>query len=268
MIKDIFKDTSKKAFIPYIMAGSLSLAITEDIVLMLEDCGADIIELGVPFTDPLADGPTIARAAEAAILNGVTLKKVMEMVLRLRNKTKVPIALMTYLNPVYKYGMDRFSLDAVSCGVNGVIIPDLPADMEIEFINDAHKNGLDTIFLIAPTSTLERIKLSAKKTTGFLYYVSVTGITGSNINIDTHMTDMIAKIRSISKLPISVGFGVKTPEQARKAAQLADGVIIGSSIVSMINDKTFDINNLKKYLISLRKAIKIDTEYVTHSKNP
>ncbi|MBF0540357.1 MAG: tryptophan synthase subunit alpha [Nitrospirae bacterium] len=254
MIRTIF--TNKKAFIPYIMAGDISLQKTEDIVLLLEDCGADIIELGVPFTDPLADGPTIQHAAERAILNGVTLKKVMEMVHRLRNKTKVPIVLMTYLNPVYKYGLVRFPIEAVSCGVNGVIIPDLPADMEGEFINDARKHKLDTIFFVAPTSTLERIKLSAKKTTGFLYYVSITGITGSNINIDSHMTDMIGKIRAISNLPIAVGFGVKTPEQAASAAQIADGVIIGSSIVSMMNDNSFDLNELKKYLISLRKAIK------------
>jgi tryptophan synthase alpha chain len=259
MINTIFQDIKhqhKKAFIPYIMAGDISLAKTMDIALILEDCGADIIELGVPFTDPLADGPTIQHAAERAIINGVTLKKVMDMVLELRKKTKVPIVLMTYLNPVYKYGMDRFTIDAVACGVDGVIIPDLPADMEVEFIDQAPKKGLDTIFLIAPTSTLKRIKLSAKKTTGFLYYVSLTGITGSSINIDRHMNNMIEQIRSVSNLPIAVGFGVKTPDQARKASELADGVIIGSSIVSMINENNFDNINLKNYAISLSNAIK------------
>lgn len=253
MIKTIFKD--KKAFIPYIMAGDISLSKTEDIVMLFEDCGVDIVELGVPFTDPLADGPTIQRAAERAILNGVTLRKVMDMVSHLKTKTKVHIVLMTYLNPVYKYGLDRWTLDAVSCGVDGVIIPDLPADMETKFINDAKKNGLDTIFLAAPTSTIERIKLSIAKSTGFLYYVSITGITGSNININTHMADMMKKIKDISDIPVAIGFGVKTPVEARRAAELADGVIIGSSIVSMINDSSFDMDRLKNYVISLRAAI-------------
>ncbi len=246
------KEEGQKAFIPYIMAGDPSLAKTEEAVCLLEECGADIVELGVPFSDPLADGPVIQRAAERALRRKVTLTKVLKTVASLRKKTGMPLVLMTYFNPLFKYGINRFITDARSAGVDGVIIPDLPPDEEVGFRQSAHAHGLDTIYLLAPTSTEERIRLVTRASTGFVYYVSLTGITGSQIQINRRMKEMIELIRSVSNKPVAVGFGVKTPDDARNITQMADGVIVGSSIVKMIEE---DSRKLKKYLLSLRKAL-------------
>lgn len=254
-IESLFKDLKvrgRKAFIPYIMAGDPSLKKTAEIVLLLEDCGADIIELGVPFTDPLADGPTIQRAAERALKQGVTLRKVLRAVKALRKKTRVPIVLMTYFNPVFKYGLEAFIDDASGSGVDGLIVPDLPPDEAKDLIRLARPKDISTIFLLAPTSTDERIKIVSSASTGFIYYVSITGITGSSLSLDNAMKRMIKKIKSVSGKPVAVGFGVKKPEEAKAVADIADGVIIGSSIVKMINENE---KGLKRYLKSLRRAI-------------
>ncbi|MBF0538815.1 MAG: tryptophan synthase subunit alpha [Nitrospirae bacterium] len=242
----------RKAFIPYIMAGDVSLGRTQELVLFLERHGADIVELGVPFSDPLADGPTIQRAAERALQNHVTLSKVIQTVKSLRTSTQIPIVLMTYFNPIYRLGLARFIDDATAAGVDGVIIPDLPPDEETDFIRSCARDGLDTIFLLAPTSTEDRIALVAEASRGFIYYVSVTGITGSRISIDAEMRTMIRRIGEMSAKPVAVGFGVKTPQQAREIAELADGVIIGSSIVNAIHE---DTDALESYIDALREAI-------------
>jgi tryptophan synthase alpha chain len=242
----------RKAFIPYIMAGDPSLKKTKEVVGLLEECGADIIELGVPFTDPLADGPTIQRAAERALRRGVTLHKVIRLVRDLRKKTGIPIVLMTYFNPVFKYGLESFILDAANAGVDGLIVPDLPPDEAKDLIRLAREKDIATIFLLAPTSTEERIRMVSRSSTGFIYYVSITGITGSRITIDDSTRKTIEKIKSVSRKPVSVGFGIKKPDEARRTAEIADGVIIGSSIVSMINENE---KGLRRYLMSLRKAI-------------
>ncbi len=249
---DDLKKRGKKAFIPYIMTGDPSLKKTEELVLLLEECGADIIELGVPFSDPLADGPTIQMAAERAIKRGVTLRKVLGAVRSLRKKTSVPIVLMTYFNPVFKYGLEPFIDDASGSGVDGLIVPDLPPDEAKDLIRLARTRDISTIFLLAPTSTDERIRLVSRESTGFIYYVSITGITGAGLTIDNAMSKMIKKIKSVSKKPVAVGFGVKRPEDAEAVAEIADGVIIGSSIVKMINENE---KGLKSYLKSLRRAI-------------
>ncbi|MEO5355903.1 MAG: tryptophan synthase subunit alpha [Nitrospirae bacterium YQR-1] len=242
----------KRAFIPYIMAGCPSLEKTEEWVLNFARLGCDIVELGVPFSDPLADGPTIQAAADIAVKNGITLRKVLDLVAGLRKKTDIAIVLMTYFNPVFKYGMEMFILDAVQKGVDGVIIPDLPPDEEPGFKGLALKNNLDTIYLLAPTSTGDRIKLVSQASRGFIYYVSITGITGSTISIGAELKEMVGKIKKISGKPVAVGFGIKSPEEASEIARHADGVIVGSSIVSaMLNDE----KNLENYIISLRKAI-------------
>ncbi|MBF0345582.1 MAG: tryptophan synthase subunit alpha [Nitrospirae bacterium] len=244
--------TNKKAFIPYIMAGDISLEKTEELVLFLERNGADIVELGVPFSDPLADGPTIQRAAERALINHVTLSKVIQTVSSLRTKTQIPIVLMTYFNPIYKLGIDTFINNATEAGVDGIIIPDLPPDEEFDFIRTCAGKRLDTIFLLAPTSTNNRIELVAKASRGFIYYVSITGITGSKIAVDNEMRAMIQRIQKISAKPVAVGFGVKEPQEAREVASIADGVIIGSSIVKAIRE---DEGRLQPYIMSLREAI-------------
>ncbi|MBI1810685.1 MAG: tryptophan synthase subunit alpha [Nitrospirae bacterium] len=248
------KTQNKKAFIPYIMAGDPSIEKTKEIVLMFEECGADIVELGVPFTDPLADGPTIQRAAERALKNGVTLKKVIALVKDLRQKTKIPLVLMTYYNPVFKYGEERFIADAKDAGVDGVIIPDLPPDEAGEFIRLAKNAALASIFLLAPTSTDERIKKVARASTGFIYYVSITGITGAQLLLDGSIEKSITGIRKITDKSIAVGFGVSTPDEAKAVAGVSDGVIIGSAIVKKAQG---NLNGeLRDFLLTLREAIK------------
>jgi len=242
----------KKAFIPYIMSGDPSLKETKDIVLLFEECGADIVELGVPFSDPLADGPVIQRASERALKNKVTLRKVISHVRELRSFTQIPLVLMTYFNPVFKYGIESFVKDTKYAGVDGVIIPDLPPDEAADFILLARKAALDTIFLLAPTSTEERIKKVVKASTGFIYYVSITGTTGASLLFDGSMEALISNIKRYTDKPIAVGFGVSNPENASAVAKISDGVIVGSAIVRKSHEHP---DELKSYLLSLRKAI-------------
>ncbi|NJD55085.1 MAG: tryptophan synthase subunit alpha [Nitrospirae bacterium] len=242
----------KKAFIPYIMAGDPDIKRTGELVKVLEDCGADIIELGVPFSDPLADGPTIQAAAQRALGGGTTLHTVLEFVSTLRNSTQIPIILMTYYNPVFKYGDEKFIEDALSAGVDGIIVPDLPPDEAEGLIRLSRKKPFDTIFLLAPTSTEERMQKVCHASRGFIYYVSITGITGTALSLDPFIGSHMAQIRKISDTPIAVGFGISTPEEAATVAGIADGVIVGSAIVKRTNGPD---EELRQYLLSLRAAI-------------
>lgn len=242
----------KKAFIPYIMAGYPSEEDTVRITGLLEECGADIMELGVPFTDPLADGPVIQAASEEALRQGMNLRKVLRLVERLKNTSSIPIVLMTYYNPVFKYGEENFIRDALNSGVSGVIIPDLPPDEAPSLRKAARKTGLDTIFLAAPTSTPERLRLIAKASTGFIYYVSITGITGSKLILDGSQRYIIDTLRKLTDKPIATGFGVSTPEEAKAVAEFSDGVIVGSSIVKRL---TGSEGELKSYISHIAEAI-------------
>ena len=245
------KHREGKALIPYIMAGDPSLAETKQFVLDLESAGADIIELGVPFSDPLADGPTIQRAAERALLGGTTLKKVLELVKEIRIESAIPLILMTYYNPVFKYGIDKFVADAVKAGVDGVIIPDLIPDEAHDFMQLAREHKLDTIFLLAPTSTQARINKVARAATGFVYYVSITGITGWALALGSHMKENLNLVKSATKKPVAVGFGISDPNQASAVSKLADGVSVGSAIVKLIAQG----KSIKGFVKNLRKAI-------------
>jgi len=244
--------SNKKAFIPYIMAGDPTLEKTRETVLLLEKCGADVVELGVPFTDPVADGPTIQRAAERALEAGVTLRKVVGLVRELRKDTSIPIVLMTYFNPVFKYGLEDFVRDAVNAGVDGMIIPDLPPDEAEELLRFTNPDTLATIFLLAPTSTGQRIKKIAKASRGFIYYVSITGITGSRLSLDSSLQESIQVVRRTTSKPVAVGFGISTPEEARTVAGFADGVIVGSAIVKMLHESP---ERLEEFLSEMRRAI-------------
>ncbi|GER93546.1 tryptophan synthase subunit alpha [Dissulfurispira thermophila] len=246
------KAENKKAFIPYIMAGDPDLEKTIEHVMLLTECGADIIELGVPFSDPLADGPTIQRAAERALKAGVTLRRIIQFVKNIRQYTQIPIVLMTYYNPVFKYGELPFIKDSVAAGIDGVIIPDLPPEEGIDFIKLAQDADLSTIFLVAPTSTRERIKYITSVSSGFIYYVSMTGITGSKLDMDRTFKSHIAHVKKVADKPVAVGFGVSTPEDAKTIAQIADGVIIGSAIVKRLYEHPL---SAKDFIKKLREAI-------------
>jgi tryptophan synthase alpha chain len=241
----------RTALIPYIMAGDPDRNSTKKFVLQLESAGADIIELGVPFSDPLADGPTIQRAAERSLKKGTTLRKVMALVTDIRKESDIPLLLMTYFNPVFKYGAERFIRDAVRSGVDGVIIPDLIPDEADEFIRSARKEGLDTVFLLAPTSTEERIRKVVSASTGFIYCVSITGITGSKLRISKAMKNTLSSIREKGSKPVAVGFGISSPDEASAVGKLADGVIIGSAIVKLIEKR----RSIKKFVSDIRNVL-------------
>lgn len=239
-IKNTFRKLKKKgekALIPYIMAGDPDLATTKALILEMEKAGCDIMELGAPFSDPLADGPTIQKADLRALENGTSLSKVLSLVADVRKESAMPLILMTYYNLIFNYGEERFVNDAHAAGLDGLILPDLPPEEAGVLIPVAKEAGLDTIFLVAPTSTDERIRLVSRLSQGFIYYVSLTGVTGSAFGSQSSVEDAVRKIRAVSDKPVSVGFGISTPEQAAQVARMgADGVIVGSALVKVMEE--------------------------------
>jgi tryptophan synthase alpha chain len=245
------KKHNKKALIPYIMAGDPSLKETEQLVYALEESGADLIELGVPFSDPLADGPTIQRASERALQNKVTLRDVLTLVSKVRQKSSIPLVVMTYCNLVFKYGQERFVKDAVNVGIDGIIIPDLIPDEAEQFIAFARNADLATIFLLAPTSNENRIKIVTQASTGFIYYVSLTGVTGAELTIDKALKNSIDAIKAVTDKPVAVGFGISNPDQAAQVARFCDGIIIGSAIVKLIAQG----RDIRDFVRSIKEAL-------------
>jgi tryptophan synthase alpha chain len=253
------KKKSGKAFISYITAGDPNLRRTEQLVLALERAGTDIIELGIPFSDPLADGKTNQEAAERALKNNVTLKQVIELVKNLRQKTQIPIVFFTYLNPVYQYGYENFAKDAANAGVDGVLALDMPPEEAGPLKKELDKSGVHSIFLIAPTSTEERIKKITTQANGFIYYVSRTGVTGEQKSMSTDIEEHINLIRKYSDLPIAVGFGISNPEHVSEIAKSADGVVVGSAIVRRVGeggDSDEMVNNIEKFVGELTKPLR------------
>ncbi len=228
------KEKGKTALIPYVTAGDPSMDLTGELVLEMERQGADIIELGVPFSDPLADGPTIQAASQRALANGVRLEDIIRLVKDLRRKTQIPLILMSYYNPIYQYGLRRTAKKAAAAGVDGFIIPDLPPEEAAQWKEEADKAGLDTIFLLAPTSGPERIKKVTGVGSGFIYYVSVTGITGARHELPADLLAKLDFVKKRSAIPVAVGFGISTPEQVAMLAPHADGIIVGSAIVNLV----------------------------------
>ncbi len=248
----------KKAFIPFITSGDPNLKTTEELVLSFEQAGADIVELGVPFSDPLADGPTIQASSQRALKKGVSLEKILNTVSRIRQRSQVPIALMTYYNPILKYGEDKFVRHAKKCGVDGLIIPDLPPEEAKGLIRAAKKQDISTIFFLAPTTTLQRMKRIVKASTGFIYYVSMTGVTGSNKKFAKENVEKIRAARRLTKKPICIGFGVSTPTQVKTVAKTADGVIVGSAIVKQIQKnkgKKDLVKNVTRFVWTLTRGL-------------
>jgi tryptophan synthase alpha chain len=252
------KAKGEKALITYIMAGDPSLQETEQLVLELERAGADVVELGVPFSDPIADGPVIQKAAERGLRSGTSLRMILECVRRLRTDTQIPIVLMTYYNNIHAFGEAEFCRKAVEAGVDGVIVPDMPPDEAGPLRDPARQAGLHMIFLLAPTSTAARRAYVAKASGGFVYYVSITGITGAKLNDIAGVRDNVAKIRKYTKTPVAVGFGVATPDDAARLADISDGVIVGSAIVRRIGEHGQDgrlIQEVGAFVRSLKEAM-------------
>jgi tryptophan synthase alpha chain len=233
---DRLRQANRKAFIPYVTAGDPTLEKTIEIVVALERSGADLIELGVPFSDPLADGPTIQAASQRALKHRVSLGKVFDAVTELRKQTQIPVILFTYFNPVFKYGLERFADSALDSGVDGSLVLDLPPEEAEEYMALMSDRGLATVFLLAPTSSDDRIELVCKCSTGFVYYVSRTGVTGVRDKVEEAVKPVVDKIRSFTSKPIAVGFGISTRSQAHEVAQYADAVVVGSAIVQVIGD--------------------------------
>lgn len=224
----------KKAFIAFITAGDPNLNATEKLALAFERAGVDIIELGVPFSDPLADGPTIQAASQRALKKHVNLGAILKAVARIRRRSQVPIALMTYYNPVFHYGEKKFAAAAKRSGVDALIVPDLPPEEAHPLMKAARRNGLAVVFFLAPTTRRARMKRIVAASTGFIYYVSLAGVTGARRKLPA---DVLAHVRSAkrsTKKPVCVGFGVSTPAQVKAIARVADGVIVGSAIINQI----------------------------------
>jgi tryptophan synthase alpha chain len=238
------KEKGEKALITFVTAGDPDLAVTEECILEMEKGGADIIELGVPFSDPMADGPTIQKSSERALNAGTTLPKILAMVKSVRQRSQVPIVLMGYFNPVFRYGAAKFAGDAAAAGVDGILLVDLPPEEAGEFMTAAAAAGLDVISLLTPTSDEKRIDKVARRGSGFIYYVSVTGVTGARQNVADSLFGKVTEIRSRSALPVAVGFGISDPAQAARVAGVADGVVVGSAIVKLFEE--FSGNDLKK----------------------
>ena len=245
-----------KALVAFYTAGDPDLSASKDIFAVIEKNGADIIEIGVPFSDPLADGPTIQASSHRSLQKGTTLKKIIQLVADIRKTSELPIILMTSFNPVFVYGKKEFVADAVKAGVDGMIIPDLPPEEAEEFLGIAE--GLDLVFLLAPTSTPARIQQVGKLSKGFIYYISLTGTTGTKEALSAGLKNKVNEIKKSVSLPVLVGFGVSGPEQAKQAAEASDGVIIGSAIVKLIaehSDPAERDRKLADFLASIKKAI-------------
>lgn len=237
---DELKRAERKAFIPYLTAGDPDLAATEALVLALAEAGADVIELGVPFSDPMADGPVIQRASERALKSPVGVADILPMVERVRQKSDVPLLLFTYFNPLLQFAREGLGAKLKAAGLDGVLVTDLIPEEAASFVAEIRAAELDTVFLVAPTSTDERIKLIAEHSSGFIYVVARTGVTGMRASVATEVETLVARVRQVSTLPVAVGFGISQPEQVRDVWRYADGAVVGTRIVLEIEQHLHD----------------------------
>jgi len=244
-----------KAFIPFITCGDPDLETTGKVIKAMAENGADLIELGIPFSDPTAEGPVIQGANIRALAGGITTDKIFEFVAELRKEVKIPFVFMTYANVVYSYDAERFMARCCETGVGGIIIPDLPYEEKQEFSSVAEKYGVDIISLIAPTSH-DRISMIAKDAKGFIYIVSSLGVTGVRSEINTDIADMVRLIRENTDVPCAVGFGISKPEQAKKMAGFSDGAIVGSAIIKLLEKYGRDsAKYVGEYVKSMKEAV-------------
>ncbi len=255
------RQRNELALVLYVTAGAPSPEATVEAVLRGTEAGADAFELGIPFSDPIADGPTIQAAIDRALRHGVGVASVLEMVRAVRQKNEVPIVLMSYFNPVLQYGLERFAVDAAKAGVDGVLLTDVPPEEAGEWVFIARRQGLATVFLLAPTSTDERIRLVAEIGSGFIYCVSRTGVTGEREALPPDLPELVARIRSHTEKPVAVGFGISKPDHVGAVAQMpgADGVVIGSALVRMLDEefsgeKAGDWERIENFVRTLKSA--------------
>lgn len=251
------KTQHSKALVTFITAGDPDLLTTEEMIYLLEEAGADVIELGVPFSDPMADGPTIQLSSERALASGTTLHGILEVVKRVRSRSAIPIILMGYLNPLHAYGYDIFCRDAVEAGVDGVLVVDMPPEESRELTVPARHYGLDVIFLLTPTSDAARISAVDRLGSGFVYYVTVTGVTGARASVSGTLAQELSRVKQIITLPVMAGFGISTPEQAAEVGGLADGVVVGSAIVKLFERYRGEELKLqlRRYVSELKSAL-------------
>jgi tryptophan synthase alpha chain len=252
-IQRAFARPGRKALIAYVTVGYPSVEATLNVVPLLAESGCDLVELGIPFSDPLADGVTIQKASFQALQNGVTPAVCLDVARQLAEKVEVPLVFMTYYNPILCYGHGRFCRDCAQARVDGLIIPDLPPDESQELEALAQKNGLDLIYILAPTSTDERIRLAAGRSRGFVYLATVAGVTGVRDELPPGLSEFAARVRSATKLPLCVGFGISNARQAGQVARIADGVIVGSRIVNLMGEGS--TASLQSFIKELRSAV-------------
>ena len=260
------KRKGEKALIPYITCGDPDIAATKDLIFELEAQGANIIELGIPFSDPIADGPTIQKASMRALEGGIKLSRILRLIEEVKGedsgyswRVEIPLVVMSYYNPIFHYGVDRFIIDFRCAGGDGIIIPDLPPDEAEEVLAGGKKYGVDIIFLLSPTSNEERIKKICDASSGYIYYVSVLGVTGEREFLNRSLADKVKFIKRFTNKPVAVGFGISTPEQARSVASVADGVIVGSAIIRIIEENLKSPKMVKKvgeFLRELKRGMK------------
>jgi len=253
-IAQAFKEPGRAALIGYVTVGYPSLDATLKAVTVLEEAGCDIVELGIPFSDPLADGVTIQRASHQALESGVTPAVCIETAAQIRQRVSLPLLFMTYYNPVLRFGPESFCQASAKAGIDGLIVPDLPPEEGQALESACAAKGLDLVYFLAPNSTPERIALVAQHSRGFIYLVSLTGVTGARESLSADLSGFVATVRRYANQPLCIGFGVSSPEQARQFARLADGVIVGSRLIQLIEEDT-SLKSLRDFVASLRKAL-------------
>ena len=237
------KKRKEAALIPFITTGDPDIATTEALILEMDRQGADLIELGLPFSDPLADGPTIQASSQRALRHKINAKDLLGLVKKVRKKTDIPLVLMGYYNPLLQYGLSAFAKDAATSGLDGTIVPDLPLEEAKDWIAAAKSQGLANILLVAPNTPADRVRKIARATQGFLYYVSVTGITGARTELPTELSQGLNGIKQLTNKPVAVGFGISKPAQVSMLSAVTDGIIVGSAIIKLIEAHTIKQDN-------------------------
>ncbi|MDR0852866.1 MAG: tryptophan synthase subunit alpha [Clostridiales Family XIII bacterium] len=245
----------KKAFIAFLTGGDPDIETSEKLIRTIAEEGADIIEIGIPFSDPLAEGPVIEDADERALASGCTVDLLFEMVGRLREDIDIPLLFMTYYNPVFKYGAAKFAKNCAICGIDGLIVPDLPFEESAELLLPLHENGLELVSMITPTSGERAVRI-AKEAEGFIYCVSSLGVTGVRANLSDEIGGVIEQVKTVTDVPCAIGFGISTPEQAAKMAAISDGIIIGSAIVRIVAEHgRGSVEPVREYVRAIRQGV-------------